>query len=109
MLNLWQKNEVFTSEVIQPLFDLANPNSELSKQMDDQMAQAGAGGLQKIAGTSTKQGLGSIQLANMAGMGQSNQLLSAETQVGNFTGLIIILPCPSPLMPCWYQCAVVQI
>ena len=36
VLNLWQKNEVFTSDVIQPLFDLANPNSELAKQMDDQ-------------------------------------------------------------------------
>ena len=37
VLNLWQKNEVFVSEVIQPLFDLANPNSELSKQMEDQV------------------------------------------------------------------------
>ena len=86
MLNLWQKNEVFVSEVIQPLFDLANPNSELSKKMDDQMAKAGAGGLQKLAGTSTKQGPGTIQIANMAGMGQSNQMLPADTQVGNFTG-----------------------
>ena len=42
VLNLWQKNEVFVSEVIQPLFDLANPNSELSKQMEDQFAKTGA-------------------------------------------------------------------
>lgn len=34
VLNLWQKNEVFASELIQPLFDLANPNSEISKQME---------------------------------------------------------------------------
>lgn len=26
VLNLWQKNSVFAPEVIQPLFDLANPN-----------------------------------------------------------------------------------
>jgi RNA-binding protein 16 len=38
VLNLWQKNEVFPSEVIQPLFDLANPNSDLAKQMDDQVS-----------------------------------------------------------------------
>ncbi|TRY76236.1 hypothetical protein TCAL_09590 [Tigriopus californicus] len=34
VLNLWQKNEVFASELIQPLFDLANPNSEIAQQMD---------------------------------------------------------------------------
>ena len=42
VLNLWQKNEVFVSEVIQPLFDLANPHSELSKQMEEQFAKTGA-------------------------------------------------------------------
>lgn len=26
MLNLWQKNNVFAPDVIQPLFDLANPD-----------------------------------------------------------------------------------
>ena len=41
VLNLWQKNEVFLSEIIQPLFDLANPNSELSKKMEDQLAGGG--------------------------------------------------------------------
>ena len=82
MLNLWQKNEVFASEVIQPLFDLANPNSELSKQMEEQISKTG--GLQKIAGSVTKQGPGTIQVASMAsiaGIAQTNQLLTGETQV----------------------------
>lgn len=26
MLNLWQKNQVFTADIIQPIFDLADPN-----------------------------------------------------------------------------------
>ena len=82
MLNLWQKNEVFASEVIQPLFDLANPNSELSKQMEEQISKTG--GLQKIAGNATKQGPGTIQVASMAsitGIAPTNQLLTGETQV----------------------------
>uniref|UniRef100_A0A0K2UEB3 Putative LOC100120342 [Nasonia vitripennis] n=2 Tax=Caligidae TaxID=72034 RepID=A0A0K2UEB3_LEPSM len=37
VLNLWQKNQVFSSEVIQPLFDLANPLSEMSKTVEDQV------------------------------------------------------------------------
>ncbi|GLH05490.1 Sex-lethal homolog [Gryllus bimaculatus] len=32
VLNLWQKNSVFQSEVIQPLFDLADPNHPIHKQ-----------------------------------------------------------------------------
>ncbi len=37
VLNLWQKNEVFPSEIIQPLFDLANPKSELTRKIEDQV------------------------------------------------------------------------
>jgi hypothetical protein len=80
VLNLWQKNEVFVSEVIQPLFDLANPNSELSKQMEEQVSKAGMS-IQKSSGSSTKQGPGTIQLANMAGLSHTNQFLSQDTQV----------------------------
>ena len=36
VLNLWQKNAVFTAEVISPLFDLANPNSELARKVEEQ-------------------------------------------------------------------------
>ena len=84
VLNLWQKNEVFVSEVIQPLFDLANPNSDLSKQMEEQVSKTG-GGLQKAAGAGTRQGPGTIQvasMANMTGVSQANQLLAGDAQVG---------------------------
>lgn len=32
VLNLWQKNQVFNPEVIQPLFDLADPNHPIHKE-----------------------------------------------------------------------------
>eukprot|EP00096_Caligus_rogercresseyi_P001282 TRINITY_DN1204_c1_g4_i1.p1 TRINITY_DN1204_c1_g4~~TRINITY_DN1204_c1_g4_i1.p1 ORF type:complete len:1087 (+),score=453.83 TRINITY_DN1204_c1_g4_i1:186-3446(+) len=35
VLNLWQKNAVFSSELVQPLFDLANPNSEMSRSVEE--------------------------------------------------------------------------
>lgn len=31
VLNLWQKNQVFAPEVVQPLFDLADPNHSIHK------------------------------------------------------------------------------
>ena len=83
MLNLWQKNEVFASEVIQPLFDLANPNSELSKQMEEQASKTGVS-IQKSTGSGSKQGPGTIQvasMANMTGASQTNQLLGLDSQV----------------------------
>lgn len=42
VLNLWQKNAVFDSEVIQPLFDLADPNHPVHK---DQAALAPTNGI----------------------------------------------------------------
>lgn len=39
MLNLWQKNQVFAEEVIQPLFDLADPNHPIQKEVGNQIAQ----------------------------------------------------------------------
>ena len=41
VLNLWQKNGVFTTEDIQPLFDMAKPNSEIYRQLDQQMKTTG--------------------------------------------------------------------
>ena len=41
VLNLWQKNNVFSSESIQPLFDLANPHSDIFKKLDHQMKTTG--------------------------------------------------------------------
>lgn len=44
VLNLWQKNMVFAPEVIQPLFDLANPEHPLHQQYNASQAAAAAGG-----------------------------------------------------------------
>ncbi|BFG04355.1 SR-related and CTD-associated factor 4 [Drosophila madeirensis] len=44
VLNLWQKNNVFKSDVIQPIFDLADPNHPIYHQMQMQMQMGGGGG-----------------------------------------------------------------
>lgn len=45
MLNLWQKNNVFAPDVIQPLFDLANPDHPVHQQFHQQQASGGGGDL----------------------------------------------------------------
>lgn len=40
VLNLWQKNNVFAPEVIQPLFDLADPNNPLHQQLSEQINES---------------------------------------------------------------------
>ncbi|XP_050079325.1 SR-related and CTD-associated factor 8 [Anopheles maculipalpis] len=47
VLNLWQKNMVFLPEVIQPLFDLANPDHPIHQQYNAQVLQeqGGANGM----------------------------------------------------------------
>lgn len=40
VLNLWQKNNVFAPEIIQPLFDLADPNNPLHQQLAAQMNES---------------------------------------------------------------------
>lgn len=42
MLNLWQKNQVFAPDVIQPLFDLADPNNPIHKELAAAAAAAAA-------------------------------------------------------------------
>ncbi|XP_037079200.1 SR-related and CTD-associated factor 8-like, partial [Pollicipes pollicipes] len=37
VLNLWQKNQVFPPEVIQPIFDLADPESATSREIEQQL------------------------------------------------------------------------
>lgn len=39
VLNLWQKNNVFAPEVIQPLFDLANPEHPVHQAFNLQQQQ----------------------------------------------------------------------
>ncbi|XP_017073101.1 SR-related and CTD-associated factor 4 isoform X2 [Drosophila eugracilis] len=43
VLNLWQKNNVFKSEVIQPIFDLADPNHPIYHQMPPVSGSGGQG------------------------------------------------------------------
>lgn len=50
VLNLWQKNNVFAPEVIQPLFDLANPDHPvhqafMQQQQQQQSQQGDSNGL----------------------------------------------------------------
>lgn len=42
VLNLWQKNNVFAPEVIQPLFDLADPNHPIYQQHQMQAGTSAA-------------------------------------------------------------------
>jgi len=42
VLNLWQKNKVFEEDIIQPLFDLADSNHPLHKQISNQIASKNA-------------------------------------------------------------------
>ncbi|XP_064095293.1 SR-related and CTD-associated factor 4-like isoform X7 [Macrobrachium nipponense] len=39
VLNLWQRNQVFAEDIIQPLFDLADPNSAIQREVGAQIAQ----------------------------------------------------------------------
>ncbi|KAG5885789.1 hypothetical protein JTB14_031223 [Gonioctena quinquepunctata] len=43
VLNLWQKNHVFPPEVIQPLFDFADPNNPIHKEIDASLQQSANG------------------------------------------------------------------
>jgi hypothetical protein len=44
-LNLWQKNSVFQSEVIQPLFDLADPNHPIHKEQQATVSNTSNGSI----------------------------------------------------------------
>ncbi|XP_022903762.2 SR-related and CTD-associated factor 4 [Onthophagus taurus] len=48
VLNLWQKNQVFAPEVIQPLFDLADPNHPIYKEINQNNGTIG-----NISGTTS--------------------------------------------------------
>lgn len=56
VLNLWQKNQVFAPEVVQPLFDLADPNHSIHK---DPAIQAIAAAAAAAAAATTSNGLAS--------------------------------------------------
>lgn len=41
VLNLWQKNEVFTPDIIHPLFDMADPNHPIHRELAEIQARNG--------------------------------------------------------------------
>lgn len=41
-MNLWQKNQVFAPDVIQPLFDFVDPNHPIHKEIAAQQAASNA-------------------------------------------------------------------
>ena len=86
VLNLWQKNEVFTSDVIQPLFDLANPNSDLAKQMDDQAKRGLLGGSGSGSDKPSKTPMLQIAPETQTQNRQSSQQQQSDDQVGHPSG-----------------------
>jgi hypothetical protein len=80
VLNLWQKNEVFPPNVVQPLFDLADPDSATSRSMDEQIRTGGA-----KAKTPTKTGQSTslasrMDLEDSHGDGSSDQYLLQQLE-----------------------------
>jgi len=39
VLNLWQKNKIFPADIVQPLFDLADPNHKIQEEIAQQINQ----------------------------------------------------------------------
>uniref|UniRef100_A0A182W0N8 RRM domain-containing protein n=1 Tax=Anopheles minimus TaxID=112268 RepID=A0A182W0N8_9DIPT len=81
VLNLWQKNMVFLPEVIQPLFDLANPDHPIHQQYNAQVLQeqVGAngmnpGGLPHDSPIGGSMGGGMDDHGNQLQMGETKQL-----------------------------------
>ncbi|XP_017839117.1 SR-related and CTD-associated factor 4 isoform X3 [Drosophila busckii] len=82
VLNLWQKNNVFKSEVIQPIFDLADPNHPIYHQMmaanNAGAGPSGSGGghnMSDISGGNAANGLNASGLSNL-------DLSAAEDKMG---------------------------
>ena len=81
VLNLWQKNEVFTADIIQPLFDLANSGSDLHRQVEEQVKR----GIQAEGKVAPK--AGSIQVVNQNSGNSQNQNSSSEREREPFSEL----------------------
>ncbi|KAI5700018.1 hypothetical protein M8J75_012856 [Diaphorina citri] len=58
VLNLWQKNEVFTPDIIHPLFDMADPNHPIHRELAEIQARNGVenskGGIKPSPGSASK-------------------------------------------------------
>ncbi|XP_017126003.1 SR-related and CTD-associated factor 4 isoform X2 [Drosophila elegans] len=83
VLNLWQKNNVFKSEVIQPIFDLADPNHPIYHQMPPVGGNGGQGGSVGPGPSSS----GALSLADISsgnnGLNSSSMDLSMSSVVGD--------------------------
>ncbi|XP_056641196.1 uncharacterized protein LOC130448053 isoform X1 [Diorhabda sublineata] len=82
VLNLWQKNNVFLPEVIQPLFDLADPNNPIYKEID--AMQQSANGFNNTTSSSIIKGSPALQRTPTKGQ-QSNETLHGSTTNLNLT------------------------
>ncbi|XP_017092620.1 uncharacterized protein Isha isoform X3 [Drosophila bipectinata] len=81
VLNLWQKNNVFKSEVIQPIFDLADPNHPIYHQMPPLNSSGGPGGSVGPGPSSS----GALSLADLSSgpNGLNSSSMSMELSLNN--------------------------
>ncbi|XP_017867187.1 PREDICTED: uncharacterized protein LOC108616481 isoform X6 [Drosophila arizonae] len=82
VLNLWQKNNVFKSEVIQPIFDLADPNHPIYHQMPP----IGAGNLNASSGPSGSSGV--LNLSDISSSNAANGLNASGMSNMDMSGAV---------------------
>lgn len=82
VLNLWQKNNVFKSEVIQPIFDLADPNHPIYHQMPP----IGAGNLNASSGPSGSSGV--LNLSDISSGNAANGLNASGMSNMDMSGAV---------------------
>lgn len=88
VLNLWQKNMVFAPEVIQPLFDLANPEHPLHLQYNASLAAAAAaGGDSRADQTSSSNGMNASVLSHDSPLAMSHDDHVSATQATDTKGI----------------------
>ncbi|XP_075169592.1 insulator su(Hw) mRNA adaptor isoform X2 [Haematobia irritans] len=90
VLNLWQKNNVFAPEVIQPIFDLADPNHPIYSMPPTTSASSSGMGNSAPNDSSQANGLntsgGSMDVSMSAGAGGSGQA-GDDKMAGSSSGL----------------------
>uniref|UniRef100_A0A1B6C775 RRM domain-containing protein n=1 Tax=Clastoptera arizonana TaxID=38151 RepID=A0A1B6C775_9HEMI len=83
VLNLWQKNNVFESDVIQPLFDLADPSHPIHKELP---ANTTSNGITSKPSTNTPKLLAGAKISSKdATAGWVNQTSHIETSSSQMT------------------------
>ncbi|XP_023167393.2 SR-related and CTD-associated factor 4 isoform X1 [Drosophila hydei] len=82
VLNLWQKNNVFKSDVIQPIFDLADPNHPIYHQMPP----IGAGNINSSSGPSGSSGV--LNLSDISSGNAANGLNASGMSNMDLSGAV---------------------